>query len=316
MIGCGDVAEVKSGPAFQQTEGFELAAVMRRTASKAKDYAERHGVPRYTTDADELIEDPEIDAIYIATPPDSHLYYAEKVAEAGKPCCIEKPLSPSYEDSCSIQGAFQARGLPLFVAYYRRTLPRFLQVKEWLDSGAIGEVRHITWQMHRPPSQSDLARAENWRTDGEVAYGGYFDDVASHGLDLFNYLLGDVRDAFGVAANQQGLYTGMDTVAGSWIHECGATGCGTWNFASYCNKERVEIMGSRGRIEFSIFHEAPVELTNDEGHQALVIEHPKHIQIYHVQAMRDHLRGEAEHPSTGATAAETSWLMDKILGRV
>jgi predicted dehydrogenase len=316
MIGCGDVAEVKSGPAYQQTEGFELVAVMRRNGDKARDYAERHGVPRHTTDADELIRDPEIDAIYIATPPDSHREYAEKVAAAGKICCIEKPLSPCYADSLAIQQAFDQAGLPLFVAYYRRSLPRFQQVKTWIDEGAIGEVRHVTWQMHRPPSQRDLQRSENWRTDATVAPGGYFDDVASHGLDLFAYLLGDVADASGFAVNQQGLYTAKDAVVGSWVHAAGATGSGTWNFACQSHKEHVEILGSKGKIEFAVFGERPLELTNGDGRQEVSIENPKHIQTYHVRNMRDHLLGRSQHPSTGATGAHTSWLMDKILGQI
>ncbi len=316
IIGCGDVTEVKSGPAYQQTEGFELAAVMRRNGDKARDYVERHGVPRHTTDADELIQDPAIDAIYIATPPDSHRFYAEKVAAAGKPCCIEKPMAPCYADSRAILETFERANLPLFVAYYRRSLPRFRQVKTWIDEGAIGEVRHVTWQMHRPPGQRDLNRAENWRTEAVVAPGGYFDDVASHGLDLFAYLLGDVADASGFTVNQQGLYSAKDAVVGSWVHAGGATGCGCWNFACHTHKERVEIIGSKGKIEFAVFQDVPLELTTAEGRRELAIENPRHIQLYHVRNMRDHLLGLAQHPSTGATGAHTSWFMDKILGQI
>ncbi len=99
IIGCGNVTEVKSGPAFQQTDGFELKAVMRRDHQKAKDYALRHGIPKIYKKAEDLILDDEIDAVYIATPPDSHKYYGLMVAAAGKPCCIEKPMAPNYEDS-------------------------------------------------------------------------------------------------------------------------------------------------------------------------------------------------------------------------
>ena len=109
IIGCGAVTEVKSGPAYQKTEGFTIEAVMRRDADKAADYAKRHGINKYYTDADALINDPEIDAIYIATPPDTHKYYGLKVAEAGKPCCIEKPLAPNYQDCLAIQEAFEKK---------------------------------------------------------------------------------------------------------------------------------------------------------------------------------------------------------------
>lgn len=125
IIGCGNVTEVKSGPAYKLTEGFELKAVMRRDFNLLKDYAQRHQIEKYYTQADALINDPEIDAVYIATPPDTHLLYALKVADAGKPCCIEKPLTPSYSESLKIYETFRDKNIPLFTAYYRRSLPRF-----------------------------------------------------------------------------------------------------------------------------------------------------------------------------------------------
>ena len=142
IIGCGHVTEVKSGPAYQKTEGFQLIAVMRRDAEKVKDYAKRHSIKKYYTNAEELINDDEVDAIYIATPPDKHMYYALKVAEAGKPCCIEKPLTPCYEDSFAIYESFKNKQIPLFVAYYRRSLPRFKQVNTWLENNNISEHTH------------------------------------------------------------------------------------------------------------------------------------------------------------------------------
>ncbi|SHI36866.1 Gfo/Idh/MocA family protein [Pseudozobellia thermophila] len=316
IIGCGDVTEVKSGPAYQQTEGFEIVAVMRRNAEKAADYARRHNIPKHYADADALIADPDVDAVYIATPPDSHKPYALKVAEAGKPCCIEKPLAPSYKDSLAVYEAFMDKNLPLFVAYYRRTLPRFLKVKEWLDTNAIGEVRHIGWFLGKAPSEVDLGGAYNWRTDAEVAPGGYFDDLASHGLDLFAFLLGDFKEVLGISLNQQGLYTAKDAITGSWLHESGITGSGTWNFGCDHKEDRVEIFGSKGTIRFAVFEEEEVVLQNEGGETKMFIAHPKHVQRHHVASMKEDLFGGEAHPSTGKTALHTSWAMDKILGNI
>ena len=317
IIGCGNVTELKSGPAYQLTKGFELNAVMRRDAAKAEDYAKRHHVPKFYSNADELINDTEVDAIYIATPPDSHKYYALKVAEAGKPCCIEKPMASNYEDCLVIHTAFERKKLPLFVAYYRRTLPRFTKIKTWLDDGAIGEVRTVQWTLHKPPSKIDLSQEFNWRTDAQVAPGGYFDDLASHGLDLFNYLLGDIEEARGFSSNQQKLYSAIDCVAAVWQHKTGITGSGNWNFGTCHRQDKVIITGSKGAIQFSIFDNSPLILKNEEGEIKLEIEHPKHIQLHHVEAMRDHLFYEdSDHPSTGISALHTSWVMDKILGKI
>jgi len=94
IIGCGDVTELKSGPAFQKVPGSKLVAVMRRNADLARDYAKRHGVARWYSDASELINDPQVDAVYVATPPDSHALYAIQAMKAGKPVYVEKPMAP------------------------------------------------------------------------------------------------------------------------------------------------------------------------------------------------------------------------------
>ncbi|GAA3572451.1 Gfo/Idh/MocA family oxidoreductase [Snuella lapsa] len=317
IIGCGNVTEVKSGPAYKNTEGFELAAVMRRDPDKVRDYAKRHGIEKYYTDADALINDPDIDAIYIATPPDSHKHYALKVADAGKPCCIEKPMAPSYFDCLVIYQTFKAKNLPLFVAYYRRSLPRFKQVNQWLLDKHIGDIRHIRWHLCKPPNAIDSSKAYNWRTDINIAPGGYFDDLASHGLDLFTHLLGNIKDAYGIGTNQQGFYTAKDAITACWIHENGITGSGTWNFASSMHEDAVKIYGSKGTISFSVFHDNPLILKNTTNDQELFIENPKHIQTYHVEGMRNTLiNKDYQHPSTGHSALHTSWVMDKILGKL
>ena len=316
IIGCGNVTEVKSGPAYQLTEGFTLAAVMRRDAAKAADYAERHGVPKHYADAQQLIDDPEVDAVYIATPPDSHRAYGLLVAAAGKPCCIEKPLSPSYADSLAIHEAFREAGVPLFVAYYRRSLPRFERVRDWLRAGRIGEVRHVSWVLNRVASEVDRSGKPNWRTDAAVAPGGYFDDLASHGLDLLAWLLGEVTEVYGTAVNQQGLYTAKDAVSGSWLHANGATGAGSWNFGAASPLDRVEVFGSDGTITFSVFDDHPVTLVAAGEREEVVIAHPHHVQLPHVRNLARDLLGREGycHPSTGASGLHTSWIMDRILG--
>lgn len=316
IIGCGNVTEMKSGPPYYKVEGFELHAVMRRDEYKAKDFAVRHKVKKYYTNADDLINDPEVDAVYIATPPDSHKYYGLKVSTAGKPCCIEKPMAPNYSDSLEIYEAFNNRNIPLFVAYYRRSLPRFNQVRIWLEEKAIGEVRHINWHLSKPANEIDLSKSYNWRTDAKIAVGGYFDDLASHGIDLFTYLLGNIKEAKGIGLNQQGLYSSKDAITACWLHENGITGAGSWNFGCGFRADKVEIYGSEGTIVFSVFDEAPLVLNSFLEAQSVVISNPENIQFYHVENMSDFFFEEKEHPSTGRTALHTSWVLDKILGTI
>lgn len=317
IVGCGDVTEIKSGPAYKLTPGFELVAVMRRNTEKAEDYAKRHQIKKFYSNADDLINDPEVDAVYIATPPDTHKLYALKVATAGKICCIEKPMTSSYAESLIIYEAFKAKAIPLFVAYYRRSLPRFLKIKEWLEHNAIGDVRHITWHLSKPASHLDKSGEYNWRTDAKIAPGGYFDDLASHGFDLFNYLLGNIKEVHGISLNQQKNYTGKDAITACWLHEKNITGSGTWNFDCNDSLDKVTIYGNDGRIEFSIFHDNPIVLESKTTSEKLFIENPKHIQIHHVEGMLDMLINKNyTHPSSGFSAMHTNWVMDRILSNL
>lgn len=313
MIGCGSVAESKSAPAYQQTPGFELSAVCARSTGKAQDYAQRHNVAKFYLNAASLINDPNIDAIYIATPPDSHLELALQVAKAGKICCVEKPMAINFNQCQQMLSAFEQLNLPLFVAYYRRCLPGFVQIKKWLDENQIGQVRHIDWQYFRTPSELDLSRNYNWRTDSHIAPAGYFDDLASHGLNVMTFLLGNVKNAQGFATNQQGLYSAYDAITANLLFESGATGSGVWNFASFDRQDKVEINGEMGKICFSIFGDSPARLTNSSGEKYCEMLKPEPIQGHFVKAIAEHLTGTSIHPSMSDSAAHTNWVMDRIV---
>jgi 1,5-anhydro-D-fructose reductase (1,5-anhydro-D-mannitol-forming) len=313
MVGSGAVTEKKSAPAYYQVPGSELAAVASRRPSAAKAYAARHGIVSVFDDPDDLIRSPDVDAVYIATPPSSHLALALRVAEAGKPCCVEKPLAMSHVQAAELVKAFKEAGQPLFVAYYRRSLPRFEQVKRWIEEGAVGDVRHIHWSLARRPTSADLSGQPNWRTDIEEAPGGYFEDLACHGLDLFDFFAGPISEVSGVSRNQQGLYQVPDAVAASWVHLGGATGSAFWNFGAFNQADEVDVIGANGRIRFSVFDEAPLLLQTMSRVQKLEISNPDPIQLHHVEHMLRHLSGDGQHPSIGESAARTEWVMDQIL---
>ena len=314
MIGCGAVTEVKSGPAFQRAAGSALVAVASRTPVSARDYARRHGLPHAYETADALIASDEVDAVYVATPPASHLDLALRVASAGKPCCVEKPMAMSADECRRMLEAFERRGLPLFVSYYRRSLPRFAQVRAWLGEGIIGPVRELRWHLAKPPTPRDLDGTPNWRTDPDQSPGGYFSDLASHGIDLFQHLLGDIEAVHGLATNQQGLYRADDAFVASWRFASGALGSGSWNFGADRRRDEVEIVGARGTIRFSVFDEAPLTVDAGGRTHSILVENPPHIQLPHVENMVRQLRGGEPHPSPGIEAAKTSRVIDGILG--
>ena len=112
FIGCGEVTEKKSGPAFSEVEGSGVVAVMCRHEGRARTYAITHGIPKWYTDAQQLIDDPDVNAIYVATPPSSHATYAIMAMKAGKPVYVEKPLAASYEDCARIKSISERTGVP------------------------------------------------------------------------------------------------------------------------------------------------------------------------------------------------------------
>lgn len=314
MIGCGSVAESKSGPAFQQAPHSTLTAVMGRHADKVRDFALRHRIANAYTDVQHLIHDPDVDAVYIATPPDSHCELALQVAAAGKPCCVEKPMAVNSAQCRQMVDAFAQKNLPLFVAYYRRSLPRFLRIQQWLAQERIGAIRHVHWQYCRPPSDWDLQQQFQWRTQSHLQGGGYFLDLASHGLNLLQFLLGDVTDVKGIHQQQQHLYPADDAITACWQFNNGVTASGSWHFGGWQRQDQVTIMGSSGQIEFSVLLEQPVRLQTVSGIEVETIPHPDPIQLFHVNNMNRQLRGESRHPSQGDSAMATSMLMDRILG--
>lgn len=312
IIGCGNVTEVKSGPGFQQASNSQLVAVMRRNGALAKDYAKRHGVAKWYDQAEDLIGDPDVNAIYVATPPSTHTSYALKAIEAGKPVYIEKPMGMDYDDCKTVLDASQEHHVPVYVAYYRRALPYFLKIKDLLDKELIGSVRAVTVTQYRKP---DPVSAKNlpWRLKPEISGGGLFYDLGCHTLDVLDMLLGPIASARGHGANQGKISPANDTVSASFEFESGVLGTGLWCFDASQNCEWNEIIGSQGKIKFTTFTFEPIELHTDKGVELFNITPPKHIQQPLIQNIVDDLLGLASSPSTGKTAIRTSQVMDDIL---
>ena len=310
IIGCGDVTEVKSGPGFRKAEGSRLVAVMRRHGELAADYARRHGVARWYDRADALVGDPEIDAVYIATPPDTHAEYAEMVAAAGKPAYVEKPMARHLPECDRMIAAFARARLPLFVAYYRRRLPGFVKVEELVRSGALGRVTGATYRLAEPHH----LRGPQWRTDPAVAGAGHFLDVGSHALDLLDFFLGPLSDVAGTAARTAGGRGVEDQVALSF-RAGGAAGSVACNFASAVRDDRMRITGTEGEVSFPVFRSEPLRLESAAGVREFDLPYPPHVGQPMIQSVVDDLLGRGACPSTGESARRTSAVMDLVLAK-
>ncbi|MDR0894105.1 MAG: Gfo/Idh/MocA family oxidoreductase [Prevotellaceae bacterium] len=319
FIGCGDVTRQKSGPAFQKVEGSEVVAVMSRHIDKARSYACERGIPRWYDDAQELVDDRDVNAVYIATPPSSHATYAIMAMKAGKPVYIEKPMAVTYEECCRINRIAEECGVPCFVAYYRRYQPYFIKVKELIDTGAIGKIINVQVRFAQPPSQLNYDKQNlPWRLQPDISGGGYFYDLAPHQIDLLQDMFGCILEAKGYKSNRGGLYTVEDTLSACFRFENGLVGSGSWCFVAHksAQEDRIKIIGDRGMICFSVFTYEPIALHTAQGCEEITIERPEHVQQPLIQAVVDHLQGKSICQCDGTSATLTNWVMDKILNKI
>lgn len=319
FIGCGDVTKQKSGPAFQKIENSEVIAVMSRDLEKAKTYAKERGIKKWYDDAQELVDDPDINAVYIATPPSSHATYAIMAMKAGKDVYIEKPMAVTYEECTRINRIAQEMGRKCFVAYYRRYMPYFQKVKELALDGSIGNVINVQIRFAQPPRKLDYNRDNlPWRVQSDIAGGGYFYDLAPHQIDLLQDMFGYILEASGYRSNRGGLYEVEDTLSGCFQFDNGLVGSGSWCFVAHesAMEDRIEIIGDKGMICFSVFTYEPIALHTEKGRGEIVIENPEHVQQPLIQAVVDDLLGKSTCACDAESATTTNWVMDKILGKI
>lgn len=311
IIGCGDVTEKKSGPAFNKAEGSKLLAVMRRDAIKAADYAERHHVPNWYSTVEELLDNPALNAIYIATPPSSHFEYALKALEAGKDVYVEKPVTLNAHEARLLLDAVTRKNGKLVVAHYRRQLPLFLKVRELLNIGKIGAIRTVQLRLWQSRSPELVTKgAAEWRTDSTISGGGYFFDLAPHQLDLMLYFFGKPISYEGFSQIQDPVSTVADHTTGTILFENHVIFNGSWcfNVRSEDNIDRCEIMGSQGKITFPIFGNS-VTVEYDHQKKEYVFAHPEHIQLPMIASTVAFFQGNGPNP---ASMEEALTLMEII----
>ena len=281
MIGCGDVTQVKSGPAFNKVESSFIAAVMSRNLDKAKQYAAKNNITHYYDDVQELLANPEVNAVYIATPPSSHEAYAMTAINAGKDLYIEKPMAMNHVSAMKIIKAAEQAGVKLVIAHYRREQPVFKKVKQLIEEGAIGKVRLAVCNYQKiKQSTEELEMPGNkWRVDPTISGGGIFHDLAPHQLDLMLYFFGDFNTASGISKSQMGIYEADDIVAGTILFKDDIIFSGVWLLNGLEYIDRMEITGTRGKIWFGAFQHEKLYIESDGKQTVYTFENLTHVQL-------------------------------------
>lgn len=318
IIGCGDVTELKSGPAFNKAKNSSLAAVMRRDALKAKDYAQRHHVPNWYTDAALLINDLGVNAIYVATPPSSHEAYTIAALQAGKPVYVEKPMTVSYNAALNMVAMAAEKNQKLVVAHYRREQPFFKKIKQLITDKVIGDTRFVRLDYYKKAlTQAALADNRNaWRVDAAIAGGGLFHDLAPHQLDLMYYFFGEAKNITGMAFNQAGLYKAADTVAGNILFKNGVVFSGLWSFGipTVAEKDFCEITGTNGKISFPVFDGRTITVTVNDTTEQFTFDTLQHVQQPMIEKVVSYFLDDGENPCSGADGALVMKWMEEITG--
>jgi len=319
IIGCGNVCEVKSGPAFQIVHNSNLKAVMRRDKEKVKDFAIRHGVEKWYTNAQDLIHDKDVNAIYIATPPNTHAHYSIVAMLAGKPVYVEKPMALNYAECLKMIETSKQTGVKLYVAYYRRFFPYFLKIKEIIDNQLIGSVIAINLTTIIAPRANDHNQADiPWHLQPEIAGGGYFIDSACHQLDILDFLFGAVEEVQAWYTNRAKIYKVEDTLVANLKFKSGILASCLWSYVGHESNstERIEIFGTKGKIVFPIAADTPILLATADNSEMLDFEKPKHVELPMIEQVIGSLLKINDLKTNMESAARTSWVIDKVMGRL
>jgi predicted dehydrogenase len=316
IIGCGDVTELKSGPAFNKVPNSKLVAVMRRNAALAEDYAKRHGVPKWYGNAAQLINDPEVNAVYIATPPSSHEEYALAAIAAGKPVYLEKPMTINYAQAANIALTANEKQVKLVVAHYRRAQPYFNKIKALLEEKTIGEVRFARLSFFDPPLSAEALQTEKmaWRVNPALAGGGLFYDLAPHQIDLAYFFFGDAERVNGFSVNQSKTYAADDIVSGNILFKNGIIFSGTWCFNAALSeaKDLFEIFGSEGKISFCVFGKQKIVISRNGEETAMLFEAPRHVQQPMIEKVVNYFLDKGNNPCSAEAGAYVMKILENM----
>lgn len=308
IIGCGDVTEKKSGPAFQKVEGSGLEAVMRRDKEKLIDYARRHEIRKYSTDYLDLLRNDAVDAVYVATPPNMHHFYTLEAAKYGKAVYVEKPMALTVADCEEMIRVCRDNHVPLFVAYYRREQEKFRKTKALVDSLEIGEIRafNYLYSSGEPVLNPDRA----WLLSKEVSGGGLLYDIGSHMVDTLIYLFGDVQMATGISNNQSKTFQVDDATTGMIRFRSGVQGSLQLSFNGNENQDQLTIIGSKGTLKLSIMSNEPLTLVKDDMNLEFRFDEMEHVQMPLIKRVVETLLGKDSLDATGIDGLRTQEILE------
>lgn len=267
LIGFGTVVKSNSNGLPFDFDNSEVYAFYQRNTEEGIKNQKKYNIKKFYSNITDLLSDNDIDAIYICTPPGYHLEYAKLCCDFNKPTYIEKPFARNYLECLDIVNYFNKKGVPIWVAHYKRTLPKFLKIKELLENNAIGKIVNINFTSERPYNSS--LSNHKWLYDVELSGGGRFFDIAPHLIDLLIFYFGNFKKIYGLSSNNCNMYKTEDIVSFIFETEGGIIGSANYNFLSDKRLDILNIFGTKGNISFSIEGGGDIKL-NTLGKEELI----------------------------------------------
>lgn len=248
IVGFGAVCEKAFMPGLRASKEGRLVAIASRDVNRARERTKHLGQLRYYPNAAELAGDPNVDVVYIATPPVAHLAAMLACAEARKPMLVEKPMALTVEECRQAISAAEASQVKLMVCYYMRFNGRHRLAREIVRSGELGEVTYVRINnatYYKPDAQA-------WRYQQAISGGGALADIGCHCLDLLRFLAGDIVEVTAFSSSNTFRSKVDETFTALLKFETGALGTLSVSFATpKADEDRmnsVEIYGTRGHL--------------------------------------------------------------------
>jgi len=267
IIGAGKIAERQMVTAIAQASGQRLVAVMKRDLAQARGFAALHSVDNAYDASTALLADPDVQAVYIATPPHLHAAQTIEAAQAGKHILCEKPLALNSSEAQEMIDACRANGVQLTVCHYQRYNSRHQRIKELLAAGAIGQVTavRLNFSDYFPPTPGF------WHHNPAISGGGALMDLGVHAIDLLRFLCGEVTEVMAMV-DTLAADSPVEDTATLLLRLCnGAQAVITshWSTAIFEPEQAnsLEICGTLGTLQA-----APIQAKDSSGSLRLITE--------------------------------------------
>jgi len=302
VIGIGDITTRRVIPAIQAEPRSRLYGFVTRDPAKAAQY----GAKAWTT-LDQALTDPEVHAVYVGTPVFLHATQTIQSLQAAKHVLCEKPMGMNEAEARSMVAAAQQSGKCFGVAYYRRFYPKVLRAKQLIQAGAIGKPVFAELTNHMWFDGTGGSGERAWLFDPAKAGGGPLLDIASHRIDVLNFLFGRPLRATGQLSNVVHHYPVEDNATVMVDYENGVRGVVDVRWHSKIKRDECRIRGTEGEMEMSPLN-GP-DLIYPGGRESLPVHSNVHLPL--IANFVDAVEGKAPLSASGADAYLTDWVTEQ-----